>query len=208
MALSHLCVVALCLTFATAPIPASGHPPPPPPPATHEAPQPRVRAGEAVLGRYPGYKGPLRVRGTFVVEQAAREADDRHDRKKERPAEHAIAVHGHLEGVERNVRAGWHIHVGKTCADAAKVGGHFHPHSKIDTWQNVNYRSNAQGAATVNAVVPGLDLAEALGHALVIHARDGARIGCGVIRARRPPTTPAGRPHPEELAHWDRVPEE
>ena len=63
------------------------------------------------------------------------------------------------------------------------MGGHYYPYSTEDPWAAVTYSSTAGGTAVVRTVFHGLGLADALGHAVVVHAADGTvRVGCGVLQ--------------------------
>jgi len=95
-----------------------------------------------------------------------------------------------LRGVEPNVVGGTHIHTGTSCYDATMVGGHYWnagvDGTNPDPWTTANgavYRSNAAGSATGSFTIDSdYGFAENQGHAVVVHAADGSRIGCGVIQ--------------------------
>ena len=89
-----------------------------------------------------------------------------------------------LEGVEPDcVNCALHIHTGTTCDDASLVGGHYwNPDSGHDPWHMTGYNSNSSGDAKGEFVVDsGYGYEENDGHAVVVHAQDGSRIGCGVL---------------------------
>ncbi len=60
----------------------------------------------ATIGTYPGYPGPLRVRGSVEMRAAANAS---------------IRLDGMLTGLEPSAVGGWHIHVGTTCDNASQV---------------------------------------------------------------------------------------
>ena len=91
-----------------------------------------------------------------------------------------------------NSTDGIHIHAGTTCANATLVGGHYWtPATNPDPWTSVQWRSLASGVAiTEYTVNTGYPLARHWGHAEVVHALNGARVGCGVLTSTTmPPTT-------------------
>ena len=97
-----------------------------------------------------------------------------------------------VRNLERNCdRCGIHIHVGKTCADADNVGGHYWNEAGgfPDPWvpnYGAVYHTNSNGHARGEfALVSGYGFKDNVNHAMVIHAQDGTRVGCGVLRRRR-----------------------
>jgi|ERR1712150_318369 len=88
---------------------------------------------------------------------------------------------------------GIHIHEGKRCDDASKVGGHYFDDKAMssDPWANVVYTATeipgsptpeigqAQGFTSVT--IGSQTQADIVGRAMVIHGPDGERIGCGII---------------------------
>jgi Cu/Zn superoxide dismutase len=94
-----------------------------------------------------------------------------------------LRVSVNLQGLDLSSTGGVHIHAGTTCADAFLVGGHYWtPTSDPDPWTTVMWTSNANGAATADFTVStGYPLASNYGHAVVVHAPNGTRVGCGVL---------------------------
>ena len=95
----------------------------------------------------------------------------------------------YLENLEESAIGGTHIHTGTTCADASLVGGHYWDDqggTVADPWVNDNgavYSTNQDGIASGNFVVnSGYGHTENVGHAVVVHASDGSRVGCGVLK--------------------------
>ena len=95
-----------------------------------------------------------------------------------------------LRGLESSVvGAGTHIHSGTTCDDASLVGGHYWDEgddgSNPDPWTSeygAVYNTNDAGAAVGNFTInSGYSHAENIGHAVVVHASDGSRVGCGLL---------------------------
>lgn len=85
---------------------------------------------------------------------------------------------------------GIHIHTGTTCNDASLVGGHYWDASKTeDLWTAAGgavYNTNNFGdsKAAFN-LTNGYDIDDNVGHAVVIHASSGERIGCGLLSYTR-----------------------
>lgn len=71
-------------------------------------------------------------------------------------------------------QGGAHIHAGLTCESA---GGHYYS-SSADPWLATRW-THQSSAFSVPTGAYGL--ADNLGHAFVVHAADGTRIGCGVL---------------------------
>ena len=64
------------------------------------------------------------------------------------------------------------------------VGGHYFASGETDPWLTIEYTSDASGVAEVSLTIPGFSLngeMPVLGRALVVHASQGARVGCGLI---------------------------
>lgn len=81
---------------------------------------------------------------------------------------------------------GIHIHVGKDCADASSIGGHFWNKSATasDPWQSVTYSTNGLQAASEKSpvfVMTGLTDEEVEGRVVVVHDATGARIACSPL---------------------------
>jgi len=86
------------------------------------------------------------------------------------------------------VNCGVHIHEGTTCTNASQVGGHYwddEDGSVADPWTpeyGAAYNTTSVGTSISNFDLnSGFGLAENLGHAVVFHAQDGTRIGCGIL---------------------------
>lgn len=119
-----------------------------------------------------------------------------------------VHITGRINGLKPDSTHGFHIHENGNCKapDASSAGGHFnpakiphgHPESAPHHAGDIpNQHANASGVATVDVVVPGIELGtgsdtDALGRALIVHAQAddytsqpsgaaGARIACGVI---------------------------
>jgi Cu-Zn family superoxide dismutase len=120
----------------------------------------------------------------------------------------SVRLTGTLQGLPPNSEFGFHIHEKGDCSapDASSAGGHFNPtnaqhgnpqgaaHHAGDM---LNAKSDAQGAAQLDAVVNGVSLEsgqpnDVRGKAIVLHEKaddyasqpagnSGARIACGVI---------------------------
>ena len=121
----------------------------------------------ASIGAYPGYAGDLAVSGVVVVSET----------------DGGIEMTGTLTGLEASVTGGYHIHSGTTCASADDVGGHYFEGMADDPW-TTNYESDSVGVSQTTLVLDDFTLDGAYpvaGRAVVIHAADGTRIGCGVL---------------------------
>jgi hypothetical protein len=137
------------------------------------------------LGAYPEYTGDIDVSGKVKV------FFDEADR---------LTLKLDLEGVEANcVNCGIHIHSGTTCATAADVGGHFWDASVPDPWITAIgsvYNSDDEGCAKSEFTVDsGFDYDTNIGHAVVVHAQNGDRIGCGVLSAKNSKKSGKRRTH-------------
>ena len=123
------------------------------------------------LGPYPGYTGGRNVRGVFALRSA-------HDSAE-------LLVYGVLAGLPESISAGWHIHAGHTCDNAARVGGHYYEGLGTDPWIPVVWASNDMGVAEVDmrmmnfTLQPGA-VRDVSGRVIVVHA-DGDKVACGVI---------------------------
>jgi len=119
----------------------------------------------AKIGAYPGTK--TTVTGHVSV----------HFDKKD------MTVKYNLKGLKPVNDGGLHIHVGTSCKEADKVGGHyFSPKSGGDYWKSAQWVSDSKGRAKGSfRLISGLDYKANLGHAVVIHDASGARIGCGIL---------------------------
>lgn len=100
-----------------------------------------------------------------------------------------LALQADVAGLPKSTTGGLHIHTGYTCEDASAVGGHLLKDDGTDPWNSVDtiYESNAAGFANNTFNTEGFVIFELgeipfiLGRAIVLHAPDGTRIGCGII---------------------------
>ncbi len=126
------------------------------------------------------------------------------------PMGDGVHLTGSLQGLPPNGEFGFHIHEKGDCSapDASSAGGHFNPAgvehgnpqgSPHHAGDMMNAKSDAQGAAQINAHVDGLTLgdgggSDVIGKAVVVHEKaddyqtqpsgdSGARVACGVITA-------------------------
>jgi Cu-Zn family superoxide dismutase len=124
------------------------------------------------------------------------------------PEGDSVRVTGPLQGLKPNSEFGFHIHEKGDCSapDAASAGGHFNPTNaqhgnpqgeSHHAGDMLNAKSDAQGAAQVDALASGVSLTtgqpnDVHGKAIVLHEKaddyasqpagnSGARIACGVI---------------------------
>ena len=120
-----------------------------------------------------------------------------------------LRVRGLLSGLDADAEHGFHIHEHGDCSapDASSAGAHFNPlghaHGQPGAGEHHagdmnNVRADGQGAARVDALVPGVSLRDGsandvIGKAIVVHknaddyasqpaGNSGDRIACGVIR--------------------------
>ena len=130
---------------------------------------------KASLGSYPGYTGDLNVLGDINV--SFNRAG-------------ALTFKFDIAGVEPScVDCGVHIHSGTTCTTADEVGGHYWNDSLVpDPWVSSFgsvYNSNGDGVAAGEfAVDSGYGFEDNDGHAVVVHAQSGMRVGCGVLTSK------------------------
>jgi len=89
------------------------------------------------------------------------------------------------------VDCGIHIHSGTTCNNTDLVGGHYWSPNVEDPWTTAGgstYDSDSTGKARgdfhLNA---GTNYYDNVGHAVVVHDRDGNRYGCGVLSSTKIP---------------------
>ena len=114
-----------------------------------------------------------------------------------------IIFSGELENLLPNESGGFHIHSGTSCDGPEAQGGHYYETTvpecdiPIDPWvpaYGATYISTDQGEAAPSNYNPGLKVGTVpftlgsdpnecgvAGHAVVVHAEDGKRIGCGVL---------------------------
>ena len=135
------------------------------------------KALKAKMHAYPGYTGTLTPSGRVTVDFLEGGA---------------FRFQITLKGVEANcTECGVHIHTGTTCSDATLVGGHYWntaiygANSTYDPWTAANgayYTSDVYGRASRYFYLDqGYGYEDTLGHAVVIHAKDGSRISCGTL---------------------------
>jgi Cu/Zn superoxide dismutase len=119
---------------------------------------------------YPGYTGTLSTSGSVMVTFIGGKTHFSYN----------------LEGLEpKCVDCGVHIHEGTTCDDADAVGGHYF--RVDDPWTTEGgavYNSDGNGEAEGSySVMSGYDTStDNVGHAVVIHSQDGARVSCGILK--------------------------
>lgn len=139
---------------------------------------PQHWAGEVVtlfadMHKYPGYEGPLDPSGEVRV---------------------IFQENGMMEikmytfrGMEGSItNAGFHIHAGTSCDDAAAVGPHFwNPDLVVDLWTTEGgavYTTLPHGKPIRGFhIFNGYMVEENAGHAVVAHALDGTRVACGIL---------------------------
>jgi len=133
----------------------------------------------ACIGTYPGYEGNIDASDGNKVTVRFDDND--------------MVFRYHAKGVEADcTNCGVHIHSGTTCDDASLVGGHYWNSvgdTVPDPWTSAYgavYNTDSEGMAnamyTLNS---GYDYEENVGHAVVVHAQDGTRIGCGILSDKR-----------------------
>jgi len=76
---------------------------------------------------------------------------------------------------------GFHIHSGKGCEDSTAQGGHLYENLADDPWQTAKYSSDGNGKAVVGDFIR-IGTTNVAGRAFVVHAADGSRIGCGILK--------------------------
>ena len=84
------------------------------------------------------------------------------------------------------LHGGMHVHKGTSCALANDVGEHFFKDGGQDPWKDVQWSlfgdsNTVQVADLSGSSMP--ELADMDGRAFVVHASDGRRVGCGVLRS-------------------------
>ena len=116
---------------------------------------------------YPDSSGYATLGGTLVVQSSVGK----------------LHVYGYLTGLPPSTTAGWHVHEGTSCGDAALVGAHYFAGSTDDPWDGNTYTSDANGVAEIDFTMSGYSLMDEMpvaGRALVVHSSTD-RIGCGLI---------------------------
>jgi len=93
-----------------------------------------------------------------------------------------------LEGLESNCKGcGIHVHSGVSCETHELVKGHgWNIEYVRDLWTAAGgavYGTDSQGYAYDSfKLFNGFDIFSNMNHAVVVHAQDGARLGCGVLK--------------------------
>jgi len=127
----------------------------------------------ACIDTYPGYEGNIDASDGNKVTVRFDDKD--------------MTFKFHVKGIEADcTNCGVHIHTGTTCDDADLVGGHYWNEETVeDPWTTAYgtvYNTDAEGMGDATFMVnSGYDIGENVGHAVVVHAQDGTRIGCGVL---------------------------
>jgi len=126
------------------------------------------------LGVYPGYAGDLLVNGSIMVVFNFNMA---------------FNFSYHVLGVESNCEGcGIHIHAGVSCDTHEQVKGHdWNSNYVDDLWVPAGgavYNSNSDGEAKGwFQMYNGFNIYENFHHATVVHAQNGTRIACGILRS-------------------------
>jgi len=140
----------------------------------------RVRS----LVKYPGSSTKLRVAGKMTIATRGQGAQSAQQLKWSMTGLDTACVKGWLEVARPGNSCGVHIHSGKTCENAAEVGGHYWERDALesDPWAPIIY-STADGSSveTLEFLNTGLTSGDILGRAMVVHDSTGARIACGII---------------------------
>jgi len=115
--------------------------------------------------------------------------------------DNVLRITGTLDGLEPNcVKCGIHIHKGLSCGIIngdeissdnvdSTVGGHWFDQdvNGEDAWkaQKSTYTTDSKGHTKFSYYVyNGYDFEDNIDHALVLHAQDSTRIGCGILKPR------------------------
>jgi hypothetical protein len=133
--------------------------------------KPKTQFLQGCVGPYPG--SDSKITGKIVVAVDTETSD--------------LKYNYVFKNVEKDVEgAGTHIHTGTSCDVDEEVGGHYWDDGEDgtipDPWNDVTYDSNKRGKAKgVHELNNGHDFDDNFGRAVVVHASDGSRIGCGVL---------------------------
>ena len=112
-----------------------------------------------------------------------------------------VHFQGTLVGLEPNVKGGFHVHVGHTCAADATdddIGGHYFP-GIADPWLAMYsppavYTADENGVGAVDLLVEDFALCEGpraiFGRKVIAHFDDGSRALCGAQPTMPPPPPP------------------
>jgi len=142
----------------------------------HLQPAPRkLNALQASVGTYPVYSGSkdLTPTGTIGLEYGV---------------DGTFTYSYNVAGLEANCEGcGIHVHAGVSCESHEAVKGHgWNIEYVRDLWTAAGgsvYATDAHGNATGEfKLYNGFDIFSNMNHAVVIHAQDGARLGCGVLK--------------------------
>jgi Cu-Zn family superoxide dismutase len=120
-----------------------------------------------------------------------------------------VLVVARVTGLKPNQEHGFHVHEKGDCSsgDGASAGGHFNPNGKPHGPQHAEHhmgdmptlKADANGVADARFVLSGVSVgsgpADVVGRSIIVHAdpddyktqptgNSGARIACGVIKAR------------------------
>ena len=133
---------------------------------------------QTCLDVYPGYTGDINVVGKVKV---AFDGSDQNFEFK-------------MKGADLDCPSdtcGIHIHTGTTCDDEALVGGHYWDatDNAPDPWTPAGgavYESNSKGKSMgAFGINSGYDYSENVGHAVVVHDKNGVRYGCGLLSSKK-----------------------
>jgi hypothetical protein len=131
--------------------------------------------------KYPDYGGYLKVGGAISVAYVKKNTQ---------------SLYWELAGVDPECASGpksdvpnscgIHIHVGTTCTDKDKIGGHYYE-GNSDPWKVVSYTADVVGTKVYAwdqdvEVDTGLLFPDTRGHAMVVHDSTGGRISCAMVR--------------------------
>ena len=121
--------------------------------------------GSAAVDRLFGYSGKISVTGTVNARNSGGTG---------------VAFTGSLEGLEASSRGGVHVHEGVAC-DA--TGDHLATADGTDpwNWKTTTYFADGNGRAALDFEVTDFSLDQVLNRVVVVHAENGAKVGCGVL---------------------------
>jgi len=128
----------------------------------------------ACIASYPGYEGTLMPKGVVTVTYKSLTTTD-------------FQVRFRLQGLESNcVDCGISIHAGKSCDDVDGPRGHYWNPSIDDPWfasfgAVYNTKENGNTGKGMFPLSNGYSVSKNAGHAIVVHAQDGSRVGCGIL---------------------------
>lgn len=130
----------------------------------------------AEIGAYPPYDGNSGLKNLSVGGEVKLYFD----------ADGHFEMHYDLAGLQKRCSdCGVHVHTGTTCENHADVGGHYFTDTAGDLWTasggavyNSNRKRNAKG---LFSLFDGYSFTEHVNHAVIVHAKGGERIGCGIL---------------------------